>query len=118
MEKFTERNAFLLAAGVGGGTSLLVMLLSGRAEAWDSPLYWQVAYPLVIVFCGWLGYRLPKHPWRFALAAMLIQPLIMIVSASGFGLLPLGLVLFAILSLPAVLAAQLGGWLALRRRDA
>jgi hypothetical protein len=35
----------------------------------------------------------------------------MLATESGFGLLPLGLVLLGVLSLPAILTAKLGAWL-------
>jgi uncharacterized membrane protein YfcA len=46
---------------------------------------------------------------------MLVQPIVMtLTSGSSFGLLPLGLILFAILALPAMAGARIGAWL--RRR--
>ena len=32
-------------------------VVSGRREAWDSPLYWSAAYPLGIAIAGVLGVR-------------------------------------------------------------
>lgn len=108
--------AWYLAAGGGALLWLGTMVVSGRAEAWDSPFYWQVAYPLCIVLAGWLGYVEPVHPWRWALAVMLVQPVLMaLTSGSSFALLPLGMFLFAVLAVPPVLAARFGAWLCRRR---
>jgi hypothetical protein len=105
----------LIAAGGGALLWLATMAISGRNEAWDSPLYWSVAYPACIALAGFLAYLEPVRPWRWAFAVMLVQPVVMaFTSGSSFGLLPLGLVLFGILALPPLLAARLGGWL--RRR--
>jgi hypothetical protein len=109
---------------LAGGASLWLgtMAASGRREAWDSPLYWSAAYPLCIALAALLAYAAAERPWRWALAVMLVQPVVMVLTSGGdFGLLPLGLILFAILALPPVLAARLGAWLRLRtaarRRD-
>jgi hypothetical protein len=88
--------------------------LSGRREAWDSSLYWGVAYPLSIALAAVLGYRVPDRPWRWGLAVMLAQAVALAASGSDFGLLPLGLVLFAVLSLPAIALARAAARIRLR----
>jgi hypothetical protein len=106
--------------GLGGGALLWLgtMAISGRSEAWDSPLYWSVAYPLCIALAAALGYAEPVRPWRWALAVMLVQPFLLTFTSGGsFGLLPLGLVLFGILAMPVLAGAGIGAWLR-RRRDA
>ena len=54
------------------------------------------------------------RPWRWALVLVCSQMLVMMASGSGLGLLPLGLVLLAILSLPAVAIARFGARMRLR----
>jgi hypothetical protein len=108
---------YALALGAGAAAWLITALLGGRGEAWDSPLYWSAAYPLCIALAGVLGYVQPVRPWRWALAMMLVQPVVMIfTSDSSFGLLPLGLILFGVLALPPMLSARAGAWLRLRGR--
>lgn len=104
-------------AGALGGGALLWLVsagISGKTEAWDSSLYWTIAYPLAIALAGGLGYWAPEKPWRWGLAVMLAQALALAVSSSGFGLLPLGLILFTILALPAVALAKLMAKIRLR----
>jgi len=92
-------------------------LISGIPEPWDSSIYWTVAYPVAIVLSGFLGYMFPQRPWRWALVVMFMQMIVMVISGSGFGLLPLGLIFLAILSLPAVALASLAAKVRLRRED-
>lgn len=109
-----NRSKPLYAIALIGGAVLWLgtAAIGGRNEAWDSPLYWSVTYPLCIALATALGYVEPTRPARWALAVMLVQPVVMILtSGSGFGLLPLGLMLFAVLSLPPVLGAYVGAWL-------
>ena len=99
----------LYYVALGGGALLWLgtALVSGRSEAWDSPLYWSVTYPLCLLLAGALAYYEPVRPWRWALALMLVQPLVMLLtSGSSFSLLPLGLFLFAILALPPIAVAR------------
>ena len=101
-----------------GGISLwlLTSLISGRAEAWDAPMYWTVTYPLAILLAGVLGYRAPRRAWRWGLVVMLVQaPVLLLTSGGSMNLLPLGLALFAILSLPAIAAATFGAKIRGRR---
>jgi len=102
-------NRSYVIALVGGASLWLVtMAISGRNEAWDSPLYWALAYPLCIALAGFLACREPTRPWRWALAIMLVQPVVMVFTSGGsFGLLPLGLILFSVLALPAIGVAHL-----------
>jgi hypothetical protein len=105
-----RQSSAFYAAACGGGALLWLatMAASGRREAWDSPLYWSVAYPLCIALAALLGYAAPERPWRWGLAVMLVQPVVMVLTSGGdFGLLPLGLILFAILALPPIIAARL-----------
>lgn len=99
---------FYVALAGGALLWLATAAVSGRAEAWDSPLYWQIAYPLCIALAGFLAYVEPVRPWRWALAVMLVQPVVMtLTSGSSFGLLPLGLALFAVLALPPIFVARI-----------
>lgn len=48
----------------------------------------------------------PERPWRWGLTIMLAQAGTLAVAASSFGLLPLGLVMFAILAVPPMVVAR------------
>lgn len=103
------------AALIGGALLWLITTgISGRTEAWDSSLYWMVAYPLAIGLAGGLGYWVPERPWRWGLAVMLAQAVALAMAGDDFGLLPLGLVLFAVLALPAIGMARLMARMRLR----
>src|SRR5690606_13870889 len=94
---------------IGAGALLWIMaaaVSSGR-EAWDSGFYWIVAYPLCVATAGFLGYWHPERAWRWGLAVILAQAAIHTIAAVGRGFLPVGLTLFALLTLPAVGVALL-----------
>jgi len=105
-----------LVSAIGGAILwIATSTISGRNEAWDSPLYFSVAYPLAIALAGVLGYLFPHGAWRWGLTIMLVQAVVM-VTAKSFGLLPLGLILFGALAVPPIIAARLMA--AMRRRRA
>ena len=118
MNDTNSKVAYSVAIVGGALLWLLTMALSGRTEAWDSTFYWAAAYPLAIVLAGVLGYQAPEKPWRWGLAVMLVQAVVLALTASSFGLLPLGLIMFAILALPAIGAATLAARIRLRRQQA
>ena len=111
MVKLSARFAYLAAFGVGVVVWLTASALGGRREAWDSPLYWTLAYPIGIVLAAAIGFLAPQSPWRWVLALMLAQAVTLAVMSNSFGLLPLGLVLFGILAVPPMFAASGGAWL-------
>ena len=97
------------------GMLLLTGIMSGRVaetlrrEAWDTELYWLIGLPLCYLVAGVLGWIGPERIWRWPLAMMATQALVMLLfSGSGFSLLPLGLILFAIVALPGILTAWIG----------
>lgn len=112
-----DKATWAYAGAIGGGAILWLVTaaISGKTEAWDSSLYWTAAYPLAIALAGGLGYWAPERPWRWGLAVMLAQAAVLAVTSADFSLLPLGLILFSVLALPAVGLAKLMARICLRR---
>lgn len=108
------------ATAIAGGALLWLATsgISGKTEAWDASFYWMVTYPLSIGLAGVLGYWAPEKPWRWGLAVMLAQAVVLVVSGSDFSLLPLGLILFSILALPAIAFARFTARRRLRSENA
>jgi hypothetical protein len=106
--------ALVLGAALWVATSML----TGRREPWDASAYWAVAYPLAILASAVLGYIYPERAWRWPFAVFVAQFISMCVLNGELGnLWPLGLLLFAVLALPALLATTLAARLAGRSRE-
>jgi hypothetical protein len=58
---------------------------------------------------------MPSRPWRWVLAAMFTQAAILFLSDPSANLLPLGLIAFAVLSLPLMIPAAIGARLGRKR---
>ena len=100
--------AAALAAVAGALLWLASAAAAGRREAWDAPFYWMIGFPLSLAVCAWIGYRHPDRPWRWALLLFQAQFVAMCVRNGQIGgLAPLGMLLFALLSLPGIAAAQI-----------
>ena len=112
----TQRDLLLTVIAVVAGAAIwaLVAKVSGRIEAWDSSLYLSVAMPAVCALSLGLGYLSPSRPWRWGVAPVAGQLLWLLFSSSSWGLLPLGVIAFGIISVPSVLTAMLGARLAHR----
>jgi hypothetical protein len=93
----------------------LTAAIGGRTEPWDTHGYWSVAYPLSIALSAVLGYVFPIRAWRWGLLLTFMQAGVMIIGGAGLGMLPIGLALLGILSLPAVAAASLAAKVSARR---
>lgn len=105
---------WLASVAVGVFGWWLACRISGKQEAWDSPAYFQIAYPLFALTTVLLGYFWPGHPWRWAFGLALGQALVMFAKNPTGSLMPLGLIVFMIYSAPLILTGRLGmrlrGW--------
>jgi hypothetical protein len=109
-----------VAALTGIGVWCGISVVSGEPEAWDSPLYWRLGYPLLLALGCALAWRFRRHWSGMAFALMLAQllPLVIVglVLGRSFALLPIGVALFSLLSLPLLVAMGLVAWARGRRR--
>ena len=110
-----EKSAYLVACGAGAITWVGTALLVHRTEAWDASLYWVAAYPALGLVIAWISFQMPLRPWRWVLAAMFTQAAVLFLSNPSGNLLPLGLIMFAVLSLPLMIPAAIGARLGRKR---
>jgi len=109
-------HALYLLAIVGGAvTWALVAQASGRREAWDSPLYFTVAIPLTCGLSFVLALFEPARSWRWGILPLLGQFLWMLLVQGPGNLLPLGVIVFGIFSIPSIATACVGSLIATKR---
>ena len=107
--------AYIAAGLLGAGLWAATSAWAGTREAWDSSFYWTAAYPAAFAVAAVLGFLAPRRPWRWGLTLMLAQAATMAAAAADFSLLPVGLIVFAVLSVPLCAGAFLGALLQRRR---
>jgi hypothetical protein len=107
----SDKSAYATAFLAGTVLWSLATIAAGGREVWDVGFYWTLAYPAALLIGAGLAILFPHRPWRWPLVVMLAQMPVMIASGSGFGLLPLGMGLLTILSLPGMaIAAAISAW--------
>src|SRR5690606_36513706 len=94
-----------LAAGAGAALWIAGTLMAGGREAWDAPTYMLRLYPLSLVVSGLLAHRHPDQAAGIAFALFAGQMAVLFVLNPGGGMLPLGVIVFFVMSLPAVVVA-------------
>jgi len=110
-----EHCLLVIAAASGAAVWIILSKVSHRREAWDSELYFLIGIPVVCVVAACLAYIEPERSWRWAVTPFAAQAIWMVVSQGLGNMFPLGLVVFFVLSIPALLAASLGAFLGRRR---
>lgn len=113
-----KREHVLLLAAVAAGATIWILISvgTGRREAWDSGTYFTLGMPAACLLSFALGLSEPARSWRWGVAPFAGQFLSLLVMEGVGNLLPLGVIVFAILSIPAVITARLGATLGARRR--
>jgi hypothetical protein len=107
-----RRTAILLSLATGMALELGIHAMSGRREAWDSPLYWTAGLPVAGIAALALGFLSRRRNWLWTVLIVPGQVLTMMLrSAEISGLLPLTVVLSTVLSAPFVVAAFVGSLL-------
>jgi hypothetical protein len=107
--------ATLTTAGIGAVTWIVVAILDGRREAWDSPFYFTVALPVLVLAVASVSYLVPVRVWRWAMFPFWAQAIVAFLQNPGANLLPLGLIVFSIFGAVFLLPANIGALIGRRR---
>ena len=94
---------------------IVVSNASGRREAWDSQWYFFISVPVVCIASAALGFVEPNKSWRWGVAPLVGQFFWMVLTQGPGNLLPLGVVVFGVLSLPSIFTAQIGASIGRKR---
>ena len=108
---------FAIAFLTGALVWIVISFVSGKKEAWDSSWYFSVGYPLICLVSALMGYLVPKGTWRWGVTPFLGQFVWMLLTQGPGNLLPLGIIAFGLMSLPAIIAAKLGAYVARLRAE-
>ena len=103
---------YLLAAGCGAAIWILIAQVSGRNEAWNSNLYFTLGIPVVCQVSMAFAFFEPNRSWRWGVLPMVGQLVWMLISPGPGNLLPLGVIVFGVLSVPPIIAARIGAFIA------
>ena len=105
---------YLAAAACGAAIWILISLVSGKKEAWDSDLYFSLGIPLVCLVSLAFAFLEPRRPWRWGVLPSAGQFVWMLLYQGPGNLLPLGVIVFAVFSIPFIIAALIGAFISRR----
>ncbi len=91
---------------------IAVSAAAGRREAWDSTWYFSVGIPFLCLVSMLLGFLAPDRSWRWGVAPFAGQFLWMLLTQGPGNLLPQGVVMFGVLSVPSIFTARAGAFFA------
>jgi hypothetical protein len=94
----------------------MVASASGRSEAWDSGMYFTIGIPAGCLLSFALALIEPRRSWRWGVLLMVGQLAWLLLTQGVGNLLPLGVIVFAVLSIPGVIAARIGASIAMKRK--
>jgi hypothetical protein len=107
-----EHWLYLAVAVCGAAIWILIALASGRREAWDSGLYFSVGMPVVCLVSMTFAFFEPNRSWRWGGLPLVGHFVWMLLSQGPGNLLPLGVIVFGVLSVPPIIAARIGAFIA------
>ena len=107
---------YLVAILAGAAVWAFIAQASGRAEAWDSGAYFTVGMPAACLISFVLALFQPERSWRWGVLPMVGQLVWLLLSEGSGSMLPLGVVLFGVLSVPGIVAARIGAYVATKRK--
>ncbi|MEO8005370.1 MAG: hypothetical protein ABI771_10730 [Betaproteobacteria bacterium] len=108
---------YLMAFLTGTLVWIVICAISGKKEAWDSSWYFSVGYPLICLVSAVMGYLVPKMTWRWGVMPFVGQLVWLVLTQAPGNLLPLGIIAFGLMSLPAIIVANVGAYVARLRAE-
>ena len=114
-----KKELWLYVASASSGILvwIVVSAVSGKSEAWDSSWYFVAGYPFLCAGSMALGFIAPVRSWRWGLIPFAAQFLWMLLTEGPGNLMPLGIVMFGVFSLPAIVAARVGAFFGTSRAN-
>ncbi len=106
-------HGFAFMAGLA--ICLAVTFVSGRKEAWDSPLYFMAGIPAMCVVIFAISYFFPVRAWRWAFSMALGQSVAMVIGGGSASLWPLAIIAMTVVSVPQFVVAMITGRIAQKR---
>ena len=112
MTKPSDRIILISLASAGAIVWIIIGAMTNQREAWDSDLFWLLGNPLMLLINGIAGFIDPKNIIVKGFILVLLQPVVMIITAAEIGgLLPLGLILFVFLGIFYSIGGAVGAFI-------
>lgn len=110
--------AFGISIIIGVLVWLCIRVFVNVTDPQSTILYWYTGYPFFLLTSFALGYRYSINAWRWPLCMILSQLIIGIaVSGGQLNLLPIGIIVHIVISIPCFVVCYLGVFLKGKRKN-
>ena len=109
---------FISSAAAGLLVCLVISLVTGRKEAWDSEIYFSIGIPVMCAVIFAIGYRFPERAWRWTHSMDVGQAIAMLSAGNSLSLWPLSIVAMTVLSVPQFVVGSVASRLAIGKARA
>lgn len=100
---------FVITSLIGLGVWVGISIISGKEEAWDSPLFFVLGLPIMILASGIAGYIDPGGFWLWGIAVVILQPVALLINSEIGPFILVGFFTFGVFAVLCVFGAWVGG---------
>jgi hypothetical protein len=107
----TQQNKLPFAISISIGTLVwyFFSFYTNHTDPQSTKIYWQIGYPILILSSFIISYYFGISVWRWPLLLVFSQAVIgIIISKGGGNLLPIGIIVHIVISIPCIIAAYCG----------
>ena len=111
--KFSDKGYMkgAIALGLGATVWTVFKSIAHSQDPTELLSYWQIGYPISILLSGAMGIFFSDRPWRWGVHIIWVQFVMgLITTKSDLNLLPPGILLYMLLTVPCIVSGYIGAW--------
>jgi hypothetical protein len=109
--KISEYSKVVIAIIIGAIIWTVFKVIARPQDPTDLLFYWQIGYPISILLSGIMGILFPERFWQWGIYIIFIQLVMtMFLTEGDWNLLPPGILFYALLTVPCIIAGYIGAW--------
>jgi len=109
MKKQKTKLPFVISIAVGTFVYYFFSFYTNNTDPQSTKIYWQIGYPVLILASFITSYYFSVKIWRWPLLLIFSQAVIGIATSKGGGnLIPIGIIVHIVISIPCIIAAYCG----------
>jgi hypothetical protein len=111
LKGYKECGKSAIALGLGAAVWTVFKVIAHTQDPTELLSYWQIGYPISILLSGIMGMFFPDRPWRWSVYIIFVQFVMGMITTKGdWNLLPLGIVFYALVTIPCIGLGYAGAW--------
>ncbi len=90
----------LISIIVGFAVCIVITVMTGKKEAWDSELYFTIGIPFMCIAMLLISGHWPQKTWRWAFSMAIGQSIAIAMAGNSLSLWPLSIIAMTLCSIP------------------